>query len=174
MPSSRLSCYFERETTCLYGRDLCAAKPNDSVALDSGSTMLSTLGINSKWLKNLSVQTRSICSVLPDMPFLEEEGSFTRSHCYFLYLVDELPALWYVTNNISGTYDLRAYRLPFEPSNIITPRRPAVPDHSTSALILHSNSVQSLQPFGDPWFSSQTLHHHDSLIGFVLTDHMRY
>ena len=78
------------------------------MALDSGSTTFSTLGINSKWSKDVSVQRRSACSVLPNMPFLEEGGSFTRSHCYSSYLVDELPVLWYVEDNISGSYDLKA------------------------------------------------------------------
>ena len=74
----RLPYHLDHGVTCPYGEDLCIARPDASVAPNSGFVTFTVLGFNSEWMKELSVERRSVCAVALDKPFLEEDEAFSR------------------------------------------------------------------------------------------------
>lgn len=165
----------EHDVTCPYENELCVDRPDGAISLDSGFISFGDLGISSKWASSLSIQRRSVCAVIPDTPFLEGVNEdLTRSYRFFLYPAEEFPALWFVNDTISGTFNLLAYRLPYKPANISELLRPETDDHSVSVMLLRSNGVHYTQTFDDAWFSVRTPRYYDNSSGTVPTGYVRY
>jgi hypothetical protein len=111
----------------------------------------------------MSVQRRSVCAVVPDTPFLDPDllpvTGLERMRSYLFYLPPDASAprgVYYVNQNVSGTFDLQAWHLNFEPEKIIELLRPAKNDHNPSLVFLRSNGVQFEEKHDDPWFSVHT------------------
>lgn len=164
----------EHDVVCPYGIELCTARPNGAFALDSGSIAFRDLGINSRWAKSLSIRRRSVCAVVPDTPFIEDvKEDFAQSYRFWhVPDVEENPALWYINDTLSGTYNLRGWRLPFKPNSITQLLHPDPYEHDTSIILLRSNAVWFPQQFDDPWFSVHKPW--DNSSGGLAADQARY
>jgi hypothetical protein len=111
----------------------------------------------------MSVQRRSVCAVVPDTPFLDPDLlpiiGLERVRSYLFYLPPDTSAprgVYYVNQNVSGTFDLQAWHLNFGPEKIIELLRPMKNDHNPSLVFLRSNGVQFEEKHDDPWFSVHT------------------
>ncbi|KAH7394528.1 hypothetical protein BKA66DRAFT_567464 [Pyrenochaeta sp. MPI-SDFR-AT-0127] len=151
--------HLESNAPCPFGDDLCSTRPEGAFVLDSGPISFRDLGINSKFAKSLSVQRRSICAVVPDEPFLDQRylgQDGTEVARSYAFIIKEDVAGFFYSEIVSGTYNLQAYHLVFEPEQIPLPIRPTQPDHEPSVIFLRSNGVRFTSKSDDPWFSVHT------------------
>ncbi|KAF2868559.1 hypothetical protein BDV95DRAFT_596905 [Massariosphaeria phaeospora] len=176
----------EHDVACPFGDDLCSDNPKGAYAMDSGLISFSDLGINSQFASRLSVQRRSLCTVVPDGPFKEQtltsddlpvtlRANETIEVYKFLTIDEEDDSnLYYRSDNYSGTYNLMAYHLPYEPEQIAAPIRPNPNDHDASVILLRQNGVQYLTTHDDPWFSVKQGIEFDNSTGLIRPDLIRY
>jgi hypothetical protein len=176
--SRHIPYHIEHEVKCPYEDLLCADRPYGAVSLDSGLISFRDLGINSKWATSLSTQRHSICAVLPEAPFLEEvRDDVARSYRFFFSdPIEDNPALWFINDTVSGTFNLAAFLLASNSAKITVTEllRPKLDDHSVSLILLRSNGIEYPQTFDDPWFSVHTPLYYDNSSGTVPTGWVRY
>lgn len=165
----------EHDVPCPFGDDICSDRPNDAFVMDSGPITLRDLGINSKFARSLSVQRRSVCAVVPDEPFLDEDDESVRSYRFFNGPYEDVgEGIFYRKENISATFNLQAYYLPLDAHKIAKPIRPDILDHDPSIILLRSNGVYFYTTHDDPWFSVKTRTEFKNSSGGLPADFIRY
>ncbi|KAF2006496.1 hypothetical protein P154DRAFT_517577 [Amniculicola lignicola CBS 123094] len=156
----------EHKVACPFNEDLCVIGKNGGFALDSGRVPFRSLGINSRYADQISIQRRSTCAVIKDEPFRAgiltsedyptlRDNQTARLYSYF-HPENKNITFAYRDEIFSETYNLQAYHSPYKPEDTAEPLRPSTPDHDVSIIALRAAGIKFYQPYDDPWFSVQS------------------
>jgi hypothetical protein len=152
----------DHDAPCPFPEDICITG-NKSFAMDSGPITFSSLGINSRFARDVSIRRRSTCaSVFPEPFELKGLTNNTESESYYLFdniTGNPLMQLQYFTHhNISVDYDIRAFNLGNNSTQEIrAPLRLDMSSHTVSVVLLSGMGIRFTSPTDDPFFSAHQI-----------------
>lgn len=148
---------------CPFEDSLCKNGTNSAFELDTGNIPLSSVGVNSRYSRQLSFRRRSVCASIFSAPFNTESFNFTNTPS--LSPGERILTYTFATStafNISRTYRFDNYTTGYQldsteiisaafnrSSHLLTSRGRS----DLSLVIMNGFGVQFFQTQDDPWFS---------------------
>ncbi|KAH8674355.1 hypothetical protein BGZ60DRAFT_429373 [Tricladium varicosporioides] len=158
----------EGKVSCPFEDTACLPDARSAVILESGNITFSQLGFNSKYGKELSVRRRSTCAVLTLLVLLKalltvmetspaalaDTSNDTRVYSFYKMnsTAEEFPIRG-IQNELSNSYKLISFYLPFEPGELHPAFLPK-PHNDISLILMQNLGIKYLQPQDDLWFSA--------------------